>query len=350
MSPSRYRRCLQRSGSHGVPVLTLSLGLLLGLSLQPWSSSAEPSGQSASPSKRPNTVAPAPQAAEARPAPKPAAKSTLATTAQATTAPASTPRKAARPAKRKAATDSRMRQAVEQVAVQRDAEKRAQRLRDLLASAQLDYIEGRVFDPPNNNAADRYKQVLEMDPTQEQALAATQRIADIVAAEAENVALAGDAPRTLQYILQVRSLQPKHPSLQGLDARYQALLANPVVFSARQQDRYNRSAQNIDEAYYKLKNQPLELETLEQVIRRYDRAEDLVSQAPGLPKLKDRIILAFPAATRNELSGKDPREALRLVQIARKRGWFTDELEPLERQAKEDIRALPPFPSVSKKP
>jgi hypothetical protein len=333
MSPSRDRRCAQRLATGVVPVLTL----LLGLSLQPLSSTAEPTGPSAASANRPNPVTPAPREI--------ARGSTPATTAQ-----TAAPRKQTRPAKRNSGNDARMRQAVEQVAVQRDTEKRAQRLRDLLAAAQLDYIEGRVFDPPGNNAADRYKQVLELDPTQEQALSATQRIADIVAAEAENVALAGDAPKTLQYILQIRSLQPKHPSLQGLEARYQALLANPVVFSARQRDRYNRSAQNIDEAYYKLKNQPLELETLEQVIRRYDRAEGLVAQAPGLPKLKDRIILAFPAATRNELAGKDPREALRLVQIARRRGWFTDELGPLEQQAKADIRALPPFPSISKKP
>ena len=239
---------------------------------------------------------------------------------------------------------SRMRQAVQKVAKEREAEQRAQRIRDLLARAQLDYSEGRVFEPADNSAAALYQQVLTLDPKQPQALAGTRRIADILAAEAERAALAGDQPRTLQYILQIRALQPKHPSLQGLDARYQALLANPVVLSVRQKDRYNRSAQSIDEAYNALKNRPLGLVTLDEVIDEYDRAESLVAQAPGLPKLEDRIILAFPAATRAELANEEPRRALRLVQMARKRGWFTQELEPLEEQARNDIKAQFQYP------
>ena len=189
-----------------------------------------------------------------------------------------------------------------------------------------------------------------LDPTQPQALAAAQRITNILATETEYVALAGDQTRTQQYILQIRALQPNDASLAGLEARYQGLLANPVILSTRQQDRYTRSAQSIDEAYDALKNQPLGLETISQVIRRYDRAAGLVAQAPGLPKLEDRIILAFPAAVRAELTAKDPRSASLLVQLARKRGWFAEELDPLEMQAKKEIAALPPFPSKSRKP
>jgi hypothetical protein len=244
-----------------------------------------------------------------------------------------------RPAKRKAQPNLRMQQAVAQVADERAAEKRAEKIRDLLARAQLDYSEGRVFEPTDNNAAARYKEVLTLDPTQPQALTATQRIADILATEAQNVALAGDAPRTLQYVLQIRALQPRHPSLQGLEARYQALLANPVVLSARQQDRYRGSAERIDDAYDVLKNQPASKLTMDRVISRYDRAKKLVGEAPGLPKLEDRIIIAFPAAVRAELAADEPRRAYNLVQTARKRGWATDELNGLEEQAKKDLRA-----------
>jgi hypothetical protein len=298
------------------------VSLLLGLCLQPLSSSAQ--------------VAPT----VGRQAVKP------------TSAPseASTPRKQTRSTKRASDANPAMRQAVGQVADQRAAEKRAARIRDLLTQAQLDYEQGRLFEPADNNAATRYKEILTLDPTQPQALAATQRIVAVLVAEAEYAAMAGDQARTLQYIRQIRTLQPNNLSLAGLEARYQSLLANPVVLSARQQERYSRSAQNIEEAYDKLKNQPLGLETMDQVVRRFDRAAGLVAQAPGLPKLEDRIILAFPAAVRAELTAADPRSAYLAAQIARKRGWLSEELEALEVQAIKEIEALPPFPSKSRKP
>lgn len=400
MSPSRNRRSLRRSGMPIVPVLSLLLGLCLhplssGADVAPTlnnqaaqanrtSAPAAPQQQVASataatkqqpavkatavtrastpttpqqpvataaakpqpavkatPITRASTatppqqpVAPATAATRPQPAVSAAPKSTLAASAGATVPP-----KPVRPAKRKAQPNLRMRQAVAQVADERAAEKRAEKIRDLLARAQLDYSEGRVFEPTDNNAAARYKEVLTLDPAQPQALAATQRIADILATEAQNVALAGDAPRTLQYMLQIRALQPKHPSLQGLEARYQALLANPVVLSARQQDRYRGSAERIDDAYVVLRNQPASKLTMDRVISRYDRAKKLVSVAPGLPKLEDRIIIAFPAAVRAELAADEPRRAYSLVQTARKRGWLSDELTALEEQAKKDIRA-----------
>jgi hypothetical protein len=314
MSPPLHRRHM--------PVLSL----LFGLSLHAMACSAASNDTGAAPTLAPEIVV----------------KSTVAPAAK-TAKPAKQTRA---PNRGNTTAERRMRQALEQVAGERETEKRAQRIRDLLARAQLDYSEGRVFEPPNNNAATHYQEVLSLDPLQAQALAGTRRIADILAAEAERAALAGDQPRTLQYILQIRALQPRHSSLQGLDARYQALLVNPVMLSSRQKDRYNRSAQSIDEAYGALKNQPIGLITLDEVIDEYDRAEGLVAQAPGLPKLEDRIILAFPAATRAELANAEPRRALRLVQMARKRGWFTQELEPLEEQARREIKAqLGQFPS-----
>jgi hypothetical protein len=299
------------------------VSLLLGLCLQPVSSIAQ--------------VASSPARQAVKPTP-------------AATAEAPAPRKQARSPKSKSDATPAMRQAVQQVADQFTAEKRAARIRDLLTQAQLDYEQGRLFEPADNNATTRYKEILTLDPTQPQALAATQRIVAVLVAEAEHAAIAGDQARTLQYILQLRALQPNNLSLAGLEARYQSLLTNPVVLSARQQERYSRSAQNIEEAYDKLKNQPLGLETMDQVVRRYDRAADLVAQPPGLPKLEDRIILAFPAAVRAELTAADPRSAYLVAQIARKRGWFSEELEALEVRAIREIEALPPFPSKSRKP
>jgi len=335
MNPSRNVRCPPRPGISLVPMLSLLLGLYLQTGLSgadvPVTSTGQPTAQGKAPTAREASPS------KAQPVRKAAPGSTLAVSAA-----ASAPRKQRRATQRKADSPSRTAVAEQiarqQATRQRDAAQRAQRIGELLASAQLDYLDGRLFEPADNNAAARYKEVLTLDPTQPEALARTQRIADILAVEAEHAALAGDAPLTLQYILLLRDLQPQHISLPGLEARYQAVLANPVVFSARQKDRYVRSAQAIDEAYDKLKSQPLSLLTIEQVVRRYDRAETFVTRAPGLPQLKDRIILAFPAAVRAELADAQPRRALNVVLLARERGWFTPELEPLEEQAKRDIK------------
>jgi len=356
MNPSQNRRCLDRPGRQIVPMLSL----LLGLCLQSITSSADQADAAATPgqarqSSSPSNsrtlrqqVAPMPPAADVspQPTPKAAPKSKLAIAAE-DSAP---PRKARPPSKQKRKSDTkRMQQALAQTVAEREVAERArlkaETIKELLDRAQRDYAEGRLIEPANNNAAHRYKEILVLDPTQLEALAGAKRIVGILAAEAEHVAIAGDQARTQQYIAQIRALQPQDGSLLELDARLNALLASPVVLSARQQQRYNRSAQRIDNAYDVLKNQPLDLRTLDQAIDEYDHAAALVAQAPGLPTLKDRIILAFPAATRGELANDDSKRALRVVAIARQRGWFTPELEVLERQAKEGIAAKQQIPS-----
>ena len=234
-------------------------------------------------------------------------------------------------------------QLAKQQAEQREAEERerlrAEKIRDLLAKAQRDYAEGRLIEPAVNNAAARYKEALALDPTQLEALAGAKRIVAIIAGEAEHAAAAGDLASTQRYIAVIRTLQPDDPALLELEARAQALMSSPVVLSARQQERYSRSAQSIERAHAALKDQPLDMQALDTAIDEYDRAATLVAQAPGLPMLKDRILVAFPAATRAELTADNSKRALKVVQMARARGWFNPELEMLEAEAKEASRA-----------
>ena len=229
---------------------------------------------------------------------------------------------------------------------QQEAERRAaeerqrvkeEQVKELLGRAQRDYAAGRLIEPAINNAADRYKEALALDPTNLEALAGAQRIADILAEETKHAAAAGDVTRTRLYIAQIRALQPDDPALLELEARLNALLSSPVVLSARQQERYDRSAQSIEKANQALQNQRLDMDAIDLAMEEYDRAANLVPQAPGLPMLKDRIIVAFPAATRLELASDNSKRALKVVQMARKRGWFSPELELLETRAKETL-------------
>jgi hypothetical protein len=229
-------------------------------------------------------------------------------------------------------------QAGEERAVIDSGEQRQQltaaRIQQLLAQAKRDSDAGRLLEPPRNNAAAAYREVLALDPSQLEALLGAKRIIRIVAAEAERTAAAGDRGRTQQYIAAIRALQPNDPALPELEARLKAMQESPVVLSVRQQERYGRSAASIERAYEALQSQPLDQQAIDAAMGEYARAESLVAQAPGLPMLKDRIIVAFPAATRNELAKDNSRRALKVISVARARGWVTPELEMLEQTAK----------------
>lgn len=339
-------------------LLTLVLSLTVGLSI---TTAEGQSTGSATSVKQPSHAAPggvpaAPAASavgrnlerEVQPAPKPtrkaAPRSRLATSEEAT------PRKQSRSNSQKRKNDAnRKREALakQQAEERRDAEERArlkaERIDELLARAKRNYAEGQLIEPASNNAALHYREVLTLEPNQLEALAGAQRIVDILAAEAERTAAAGDRQRTRQYIAQIRSLRPDDDSLRELDARLKALNESPVVLSARQQDRYDRSAQSIERATEMLKTAPLDLRTLDAAVDEYDRAASLVELAPGLPMLRDRIILAFPAATKNELASDNSKRALRVVQMARQRGWLSPELELLESEAKENMATKRPL-------
>jgi hypothetical protein len=250
------------------------------------------------------------------------------------------PRAKTRPTnKAKRKQEALAKQQARQLAEQREADERerlkADKVKDLLAKAQRDYAEGRLIEPAINNAAARYREALTLDPTQLEALAGAKRIVAVIAGEAEHAAASGDLESTRRYIAVVRTLLPDDPTLLELEARANALMSSPVVFSSRQQERYNRSAQSIERAYAALKAQPLDMQALDAAIDEYDRAVTLAARAPGLPMLKDRILVAFPAATRAELASDNAKRALKVVQMARQRGWFNPELELLEGEAKE---------------
>jgi hypothetical protein len=213
----------------------------------------------------------------------------------------------------------------------------AARIQQLLAQAKRDSDAGRLLEPPRNNAAEAYREVLALDPSQLEALVGAKRIIRIVAAEAERTAAAGDRGRTQKYIAAIRALQPNDPSLPELAARLRAMQESPVVLSVRRQERYGRSAESIERAYEALQSQPLDQRAIDAAMSEYARAESLVAQAPGLDMLKDRIIVAFPAATRTELARDDSRRALKVVAAARERGWLTPELEMLEKNAQSQV-------------
>ena len=200
------------------------------------------------------------------------------------------------------------------------------RVKELLAIAKKDYTENRLLQPPGGNAAERYREVIRLDPSQAEALAGIRKIADLLATEAERSLQVGRAVAATTLIENVRELQPKHPQLPGLEARLQEIQGTPIALAGRQQSNLEKSERFIAKANEAL-DKPLNLKALDTATGEFARAAKLVPEAPGLELLRDRITVAFAAATQAEWDSNDRKDAQRIIELAKRRQWFSPELE-----------------------
>lgn len=98
----------------------------------------------------------------------------------------------------------------------RDIRARATRLEkiDALSIKALDeFAAGRLVNPAENNAANTYRQILELDPANEFAQQGIRSVVQRLVASAQSAAFAGDAQRAQRYVAQVRALDPKAAGL-----------------------------------------------------------------------------------------------------------------------------------------
>ena len=125
----------------------------------------------------------------------------------------------------------RIREAQEQVAAQRAREEQIQKL---LAAAKELYAKGALALPSGASAADRYQEVLQLQPGHPDAIAGKQRIASVLVAEAEHAQSVQDADALRALIPQIAWVQPGHPELVGLQSGLHELETNPVMLSRRE--------------------------------------------------------------------------------------------------------------------
>jgi hypothetical protein len=203
-------------------------------------------------------------------------------------------------------------------------------IKDLLAAAETQYRAGALWQPPGSNAADSYRAILTMQPQRADALAGVQRLANVLAEEAEAAEASGNLDSSRQLIDQVQSLQPTHPKLPGLQERFQQLQSSPTVLDARDRGRLEKAGKYIKRAEEDLDRKPLDFKAVDDATDQYDRALSTAPKAPGLPSLKERLVAAYPTVVQTVLDLHDTKRAKKLIGNAHKRNWSSPELDQLE--------------------
>jgi serine/threonine protein kinase len=219
---------------------------------------------------------------------------------------------------------------VRQRAAQLGAQAQETEIRDLLATAKKNLAAGALWQPAGASAADRYRAVLRLQPSQPEALAGAHRLANVLVEEARHSESAGDIYMSTLLLTQIRSLQSDNPKLPELQARLQQMQAKPADLNVRAKGKLERAAAYIAKAQEDLARTPLDSRAADDATDEYDRAAAEEPLAPGLPSLKVRLIAAYAAAVQTELAHQETKRAQKLIATAHKRNWSSAELDQLE--------------------
>jgi protein TonB len=107
------------------------------------------------------------------------------------------------------------------------------RFADLIKSAELAFNEGRLAEPPGDNALDYYLAVLAAEPTHEKARDRLPAVVDALFAQAENALLAGSLDAAEAALANVRRAAPTSGRLAFLDAELARARADAAKAATR---------------------------------------------------------------------------------------------------------------------
>lgn len=203
------------------------------------------------------------------------------------------------------------------------------RVQELLAQAKGEYAAGHLWEPAGANAADHYRQILEMQPQRAEALAGAQRVANLLALEAAQTEAVGDVYTTKILLDRIQTLQPDHPKLAGLQQTLDQMLSAPATLSDHQRGRLEQAAKYMARANTDLGRDPVDSRALEDATSQYDKAVSSASTAPGLPSLQERLVAAYSIVIKAQLT-QDPNRARKLLNAAHKHHWSSPDLDQLE--------------------
>ena len=217
------------------------------------------------------------------------------------------------------------------------------RVQALLVRARSEYAAGALWQPAGANAADDYREILQMQPQSADAVNGARAVADILAAEAARTESARDIYTTRLLIDRIQTLQPDQPQLADLRVRLGQLLAAPESVGARERARLDQAGQFISQANSDLSRDPLDFQAVDAATEQYDKARSAESAAPGLPSLEERLVNAYGAVVRTLIDNHDPRRATKLLSAARRRHWSSPELEQLQAAVTTEVAATAPL-------
>ena len=203
-------------------------------------------------------------------------------------------------------------------------------IQELLSNAKSKFEAGAIWQPSGASAADRYREILKLQPGRAEAVAGARRVANVLASEAEGSEAAGDIYTSRLLVEQIQWLQPDHEKLGELRARLEQLVASPLSLSSRDRARLEKAANYIARAEGDLGHQPLDYDAASDAVKQYDNAVSAAPLAPGLPSLKERLIAACTVAVRTELGNNGSKRAVKLINLVHKHNWASADLDQLE--------------------
>jgi hypothetical protein len=288
---------------------------------------AAPAGEDAPPGavSAPDPVAPAPVPA---PPPSSAKGNTAARTALASPPPPA-PRGDKRLEEERRARQEKQEREIRARTAQLNAQTRASEIKDHLAAAARSLASGALWQPAGASAADHYREVLQLQKGQAEALSGARRLAGVLVQEAQRSEEAGDIYTSTLLIAQVRLLQPENPRLRDLQTTLQQMQAKPPELDAHAKELLHNAATFIARSHEAITRNPLDPKAAEDATEAYDGALAAAPNAPGLPSLKVQLIAVYPGAVRAALSRKDILEARKLIAAARRDGLTSGELNKI---------------------
>jgi serine/threonine protein kinase len=206
----------------------------------------------------------------------------------------------------------------------------------LLETVTNDYVDGRIYQPAGNSAADRYLEILKLNDNLKlntnrlEAQAGLKRIGEVVAAETDRYLKVGDTMQGNTLLSRLRTLQPQHPKLAGLETLLQEVQAKPVVLARREKDTLAKNFRLIEKSNKVLDKKSMTFRDMDSASDAYVDAEKGSAETPGLETLRERIVVTFPASVKAQWANNAAKDAKRTLDMARKRNLSSEELEKLD--------------------
>jgi protein TonB len=220
------------------------------------------------------------------------------------------------------------------------------RFADLFARAELAISEGRLADPPGDNALDYYLTVLAADPTHEKARDRVASVVDALFAQAENAFLDGSLDAAAATLDQIRKAAPASGRLMFLDTQLararedaaktaanvaKAAAGAPTAgaLSAAAQADLEKA---LDTAGARLRRGELLEPTGDSALRNVDRATQLAPSDPRVVRIRGELTAALISSARAVLDAGDLNAGVRLADSARTLGAESGALTVLDQK------------------
>jgi TonB family protein len=225
------------------------------------------------------------------------------------------------------------------------------RFADLIARAELAFNEGRLAEPPGDNALDYYLAVLAAEPTHEKARDRLPAVVDALFAQAENALLSGSLDAAATALANVRRAAPTSGRLVFLDAQLARVRADAAKAATRAAARANTATdlearpsaagaatsaaraeleQSLTAASARLRRGELIDPPGDSALDNVQRANELNAADPRVRRVHAELASALTASARAVLDAGDLDSGVRLVGAAQTLGAEDETLALLE--------------------